>query len=529
MEIKKNDIYEITIEDLTTEGQGVGHIAVTADSRMTVFVKDTAPGDVARIVITKVKKNIAYGRLMELLEESEVRVEPVCPVARQCGGCTLMHISYEEELRLKKKHVISCLERIGGITNAEQYCEGIVGSPAVRYRNKMQFPVGYDRNGNVVCGFYAGRTHSIIPIEDCVIGHDVNRYIVSAVKMYMTECKVRAYDEESHSGVVRHIVTRLGFATGELMVGVVINADKLPREERLAELLEAAVREYNEKTAAGTDDVSDTGLAAVRCDTGDTNCAALTVDGAGDVRLASVMLSVNKDKTNRILGSTSRCIYGTDAICDYIGDVKFRISLESFYQVNPAQTVRLYEKAREYAGLTGSEDLWDLYCGIGTISLYMAGSAKSVHGVEIVPQAIDNAKENARMNGFENAEFYVGKAEVTFPEMVRAGRVGVSGSDGLSDGASVDEGKSDASEGDGGSSGGLVVVVDPPRKGCDAVLLDAIVDVSPDRLVYVSCDPATLARDLKILGEKGYAVKRFTVFDQFCRSMHTECVTILVK
>lgn len=493
MLVNKNDIYEITINDIGNDGEGIGHIPEdVADSFVTskgenrgvaVFVKDTVIGDVIKVKIIKVKKNYAYGRLMEIVTPSPYRIEAVCANARRCGGCSIMHMMYEKQLEYKFNKVKNCLERIGGLTGIESLMEPIYGMDnPYNYRNKMQFPVGLDRDKKVQIGFYAGRTHSIIDLSKCDIGHPVNEYLVKYIRIWLQDNNDKTghfiYNEETGRGLVRHILTRVGFVTGELMICVVINGNNLDKPvcEELNKTLENAVHEYNE------------------------------VDKTGKkIKLTSVSININKEKTNKILGKKCVTLYGQDYISDYIGDVKFNISPLSFYQVNPLQTKVLYDKAVEYADLSGNETVWDMYCGIGTISLCLAQKAKKVYGVEIVPQAIEDAKENARLNNIENTQFYCGKAEEVVPQF-------------YGDANQNGEGKHPD-----------VVVVDPPRKGCDAVLLDTIDLMSPNRLVYVSCDPATLARDVKILVEKGFEVKKIAVVDQFSHSSHVETCVLLAK
>ena len=499
--VAKNEIYEITIEDIGTEGQGIGHVDGEA-----VFVKDTLPGDRAQVKIIKAKKNLAYGRLMEVIEPSKSRREPLCCVARACGGCTLQHMDYEAQLAFKWNKVKELLKRVGGVTEPEKLmeyvgtdgtvhtepeddCAGVECAEAddngdvnqqklaygleypYNYRNKMQFPVGLDKEGKAVLGFYAGRTHSIIPLTDCVIGHPVNKYIIKAVKEYIDKYKISVYDEEKHAGLIRHILTRVGFHTNELMVCLVINGEKLLHAEELYEALFKAVEEYN-------------------------------TDTKKDIVFRSFMININKDKTNRILGFSSKVLKGEAFISDYIGDIKFNISPESFFQVNPEMTEKLYGKALEYAGLSGGETVWDMYCGIGTISLFLARKAAKVFGVEIVPQAIEDAEKNAELNELTNAEFFVGKAEEIVPELYDK---------------DADTYRAD------------VVVVDPPRKGCDEKLLQTIVEMAPKRLVYVSCDPATLARDIKYLAENGFTLEKVAVFDQFSHGVHVETVVLMSR
>lgn len=452
----KNEDYQVLIEDMGNDGEGIGHV-----QGMTVFVKDAVVGDLAEVKIVKVKKNIAYGRLMKLITPSPYRVEPVCDKAKRCGGCTMQQVSYEQQLEYKWNKVKNCLQRIGKMENVE----AIMEKPAYgmnnpfHYRNKAQFPVGRDKNGNVVIGFYAGRSHDIIDTESCAIGAPVNDKIVAIVRSFIEDNHISTYDEETGRGLVRHILIRVGFTTKEIMVCLVTNGKKLPHSEILIDEL-------------------------------------VKIDG-----MTSICLNVNMENTNRILGDKCITLWGQSYITDYIGDIKYQISPLSFYQVNPVQTNVLYNKALEYADLSGDETVWDMYCGIGTISLFLAQKAKKVYGVEIVPQAIDDARHNAEINGITNAEFFVGKAEEVVPDIYKKG----------GDGSHAD-----------------VVVVDPPRKGCDQVLLDTLVHMAPERIVYVSCDPATLARDVKILQEKGYEAKKVAVVDQFCHSGHVETVCSFV-
>ena len=452
----KNQDYEITIEDMGNDGEGIGHI-----EGMTVFVKDTVMGDVALIKIIKLKKSIAYGRLMKLITPSPYRVEPKCKLARQCGGCTMQHVAYEKQLAYKWDKVRNCLQRIGKVEHPEEMMEPICGMDIpYHYRNKSQFPVGRDKDGNVVIGFYAGRTHSIIDTDQCVISAEINDKLTAVVREFLTAYQISTYDEVTGTGLVRHILTRIGFSTGEIMVCLVINGTELPHSQKLVEALK-------------------------------------DIEG-----MTSICLNINQEKTNRILGDKCITLWGRDYIIDYIGDIKYQISPLSFFQVNPVQTKVLYEKALEYADLKGNEVVWDLYCGIGTISLFLAQKARQVYGVEIVPQAIEDAKKNADLNHIENVEFFVGKAEEVVPSVYHDG---------------------------GAGSAADVVVVDPPRKGCDAVLLDTLVQMQPERIVYVSCDPATLARDICILQEKGYVLRKVAVVDQFCHSGHVETVVLMSR
>lgn len=455
--MQKNDELILKIEDMGVDGAGIGK----ADG-MTFFVKDAVIGDVLRAKVMKLKKTYGYARLMELLEASPDRVEPKCPYYRQCGGCQIQALSYEKQLEFKERKVRNNLERIGGFSEIPM--EPIVGmEEPYHYRNKAQFPVGTDKDGHIVTGFYAGRTHTIIPNRDCALGLPVNREILDLVIDFMEKYHVSAYDEKTGKGLVRHVLIRCGFTSKEKMVCLIINGKSLPHSEKLVEALRK-------------------------------------IDG-----MTSISINCNTGRTNVILGRKTVVLWGQEYITDQIGEISYEISPVSFYQVNPVQTEKLYGLALEYADLHGEENVWDLYCGIGTISLFLAQKAKQVYGVEIIPQAIENAKRNAVKNGIENAEFFVGKSEEVLPEFYEkeaaAGR------------------KAHAD----------VIVVDPPRKGCDEKLLETIVKMAPDRVVYVSCDSATLARDLKILCENGYELKRVRAVDQFCHTVHTESVCLMER
>ena len=454
--MKKNEKVIVAIEDIGVSGEGIGKV-----DGYTLFVKDALIGDTVEAVITKPKKNYAYAKMLKVLEASPDRVEKRCPVARQCGGCQIQELSYEAQLRFKEKKVYGNLERIGGFSPEflSKVMEPICGmEDPFYYRNKAQFPIGTDKQGNIVTGFYAGRTHSIIPNMECALGVDVNSKILQIIVDFMNEYHISAYDEETCRGLVRHVLIRYGFKTDEIMVCLVVNGDKIPKSEILAERLSV-------------------------------------LPG-----MTSITYSINRENTNVIMGKEIRLLWGQEYITDYIGTVKYQISPLSFFQVNPAQTEKLYGYALEFAGLQGEETVWDLYCGIGTISLFLAQKAKKVYGVEIVPQAIDDARNNAKINGFENAEFFVGKAEEVLPEQYEKNRVYAD-----------------------------VIVVDPPRKGCDEVLLNTMVKMHPERIVYVSCDSATLARDLKYLSENGYEVKRVKPVDQFPHTVHVETVCLLSR
>ena len=466
----KNDIIEIEIIDQGTTGEGIGKVDGYA-----LFVKDAVIGDVVKVKIMKAKKNFAFAKLLEVVKPSPYRVEPLCPEANRCGGCQLQAMKYKHQLEFKEKKVYNNIKRIGGIEDFEM--KSIIGMEELavkghedngpfHYRNKAQFPVGLDREGNIVSGFYAGRTHSIISVDNCLLGiekdGDVNGTVMHIVKTFMNIYNIKPYDEKAHKGLVRHVLIRIGAFTNEIMVCVVINGNKLPHSQELVEQL-------------------------------------LQIDD-----MTSICLNVNKEKSNVILGREIINLYGKDYIEDYIGDVKFRISPLSFFQVNPVQTEKLYNKALEYADLSGNEIVWDLYCGIGSISLFLAKKAKKVLGVEIVPEAIEDARLNAKINKIDNSEFFVGAAEDVVTEY-------------FSKHENEAECKPD------------VIVVDPPRKGCDEKLLSTIVKMNPKRVVYVSCDSATLARDVKWLSENGYKLKEATPCDMFGQTVHVETVCLLSR
>ena len=463
---KKGDRIELEIIDMGTEGEGIGRY-----KGYTLFVKDALPGDKVKVLVMKTKKRFGYARLMEILVSSKDRVKPKCPTARACGGCQLQHCSYEAQLHFKANKVKDCLERIGGISD-DYVMEPILAmDEPFYYRNKAQFPVGMDKEGNLVTGFYAGRSHQIIENTDCPIQHPCNGVIIEAVLKFMREYGISSYDEVVHKGLVRHILTRVGVQTGEVMVCLVINGTSLPHAEELVARLRALSLPSKERQAK-------------------------------PLQIKSICLNTNQEKTNAILGKEVQVLYGKDYIEDSIGDVKFRISPLSFYQVNPEQTKKLYDTALEYADLQGGEVVWDLYCGIGTISLFLAQKAKQVYGVEIVPEAIEDARTNAELNHMDNVEFYVGAAEdVVFKKYQEGG---------------------EALKAD-------VVTLDPPRKGCDEKLLETVVKMEPKRIVYVSCDPATLARDVKYLVAQGYEVKKVRACDMFGMSYHVETVVGLQR
>ena len=495
---EKNMELELVIEDMAVDGAGIGKVDGVA-----FFVKDAVIGDRVLIKIMKMKKRYGYGRLLEVLEPSSCRIEPRCEYYRQCGGCQIQAMNYVQQLEFKKKKVRDNLERIGGfslrdkITSNEQ---GILFHPIIGmeepffYRNKAQFPIGTDKDGRIVTGFYAARSHQIIPNRKCYLGVEVNEKILNMVISFMEEYHIPAYNEISGKGLVRHVLVRYGFATKEIMVCLVVNGRKIPHVEKLVERL---------KSLTG---------------------------------MTSITLNVNEENTNVILGNEIICLWGQAYITDYIGSIKYQISPLSFYQVNPVQTRKLYETALNYAGLTGTEIVWDLYCGIGTISLFLAQKARHVYGVEVVEDAIADARNNAKCNGIENVTFFVGRAEEVLPEfyekaMQQLDKKLLTGccEEMQENGQTVlpEENKGNAGERSEGMLHPDVIVVDPPRKGCDEKCLETILKMKPERVVYVSCDPATLARDLKYLCREEYELRQVQPVDMFPQSVHTETVVML--
>ncbi len=447
--LKKNDDIRLDITALTSQGSGLGRY-----KEMAVFVEGTAPGDEIEAHIIKVKSSYAVGKIKRIIKPASCRIESDCAVDSRCGGCAYRHISYEKELEIKKQTVDDALERIGGLSvRAEEILS--IKEPYC-YRNKAQLPVGLDEKGRLALGFYSKRTHRIIDSDRCLLQREDFHKIISVIRSYIAENPVTIYNEETGRGLLRHIYLRQGAKTGEIMVCLVINGDTIPRKERLLLSL------------------IQTGL-----------------------NIRSVVLNINKKKTNVVLGDECITIHGDSYIEDVLCDLKFRISPLSFYQVNPEGTELLYGKAKEYAALTGKETLLDLYCGTGTIGLTMADSVKELIGVEIIPQAIENAKENARLNGIENARFFcddaTGAAKRLYEEGIRPD----------------------------------VVILDPPRKGCSREVVETVVKMNPDRVVYVSCDPATLARDLAYFDELGYETVKATAVDMFPRTTHVETVVLL--
>lgn len=448
----KNEEYDVKIEETGTGGEGIAKI-----DGYTLFIKDAVRGDVCRVKITKAHPKFAYAKLMKVITPSKHRVEPPCSVSKRCGGCKIMAADYEEQLRFKENKVKNNIEKIGKVTDF--IMSPIIGmEEPYHYRNKAQFPIGINEQGKLVSGFYAGRTHVIIENDKCYLGVPENEEILGIIKDFMAEKNITPYDEMTFKGLIRYVMIRKAFVTGEIMVCLIINGNKIPDQEELVER-----------------------LARVK---GMTN----------------ISLSINLCNTNVIMGKILENIYGRKYIVDYIKDIKFNISPKSFFQVNPVQTEKLYATALEFADLTGNETVWDLYCGIGTISLFLARSAKKVYGVEIISDAIRDARKNAKLNNIENVEFFVGKSEEILPEYYR-------------------------------THGGYadVIVVDPPRKGCDVALLDTVIKMGPEKFVYVSCDSATLARDIKYMSEHGYELKKVQAVDMFPHTEHVETAVLLCR
>lgn len=449
--LKKNDEITLAITTLTSQGSGLGRF-----EDMAVFVEGAAPGDELLVHIIKVKKNYAVGKIKKIIKKAKCRIVSDCDFDSRCGGCAYRHINYKKELEIKKQTVTDALQRIGGLDIEAKEILSIKNPD--HYRNKAQIPVGLSEQGDIQIGFYSKHSHRIIDSDNCLLQREDFHGIIPLIRRYIAENPVTIYSEETGKGLLRHIYLRQAWKTGEIMVCLVINGDSIPRQERLIELLLSSGK-----------------------------------------NIRSVVLNKNTDKTNVILGDECRTIWGEDFIEDELCGLRFRISPLSFYQVNPEGTELLYGKAKQYAALTGEEVLLDLYCGAGTIGLTMADSAKTLIGVEIIPQAIENAKENAKLNNIENARFICddakGAAKTLFDEGIRPD----------------------------------VVILDPPRKGCSEEVLRTVADMAPDRVVYVSCDPATLARDLKVFSELGYETKEATAVDMFPRTTHVETVVKLVR
>ncbi len=491
--VNKNEEHIVDIVGLTHDGEGVGRA-----NGFTLFIHGALPGEKALVKVLKVKKQYGYAKLLRLLETSPDRVSAPCEIYKQCGGCQMQHMSYDAQLRWKRQHVVDNLTRIGKLqvegepvrparvseagdeaalaAEADSLLHypqdsGIIVHPTIgmdepwRYRNKAQVPIGMaiadledGAAGGLIGGFYAQGSHRIIDMDACLIQHERNDDVVRQIKRIGTELGITAYDEESGRGLLRHVVVRTGFVTGEVMVVLVTNGAHIPHKDQWIAGIRAALPDVN-----------------------------------------SIVQNVNTRDTNVIFGEETKTLWGSDVIYDELDGIRFAISARSFYQVNPDQTVALYRKAVEYAGLTGQENVIDAYCGIGTISLFLARQAGRVYGVEVVPEAIEDAKRNASLNGIANAEFEAGLSEVVIPRW-------------REEGIAAD-----------------VIVVDPPRKGCDPALLDTIVRMKPERVVYVSCNPSTLARDLRVLEDGGYKTVEVQPVDMFPHTVHVESVALLVR
>ncbi|MFZ0445769.1 MAG: 23S rRNA (uracil(1939)-C(5))-methyltransferase RlmD [Bacillus sp. (in: firmicutes)] len=449
--VQKNDYIEAVFEDLTHDGAGVAKV-----EGYPIFVPNGLPDEKARIKIVKVNKGYGFGKLMEIIEPSPHRIDAPCSIYKECGGCQLQHLSYEGQLLAKEKQVRDVLQRIGKLEDVKVHPVLGMENPW-HYRNKSQVPIG-EHEGGLIGGFYQQRSHQIIDMKTCLIQQQKNDEVIQKVKEICSRNGVRAYNEEKHKGDLRHIMIRYGAVSGEVMIVLVTRTNELPNKNEIVEEIAASIP---------------------------------------DVK--SVVQNINSKKTNVILGEQTKVLWGEEVIYDSIGAIKFAISARSFYQVNPEQTKVLYDKALEYAGLNGNETVIDAYCGIGTISLFLAQKAGKVYGVEIVPEAIEDAKRNAALNGITNVEFAVGEAETVIPNWYE-------------EGVQAD-----------------VLVVDPPRKGCDEKLLQTILSMKPKKVVYVSCNPATLARDLRILEDGGYKTSEVQPVDMFPQTTHIETVTRLTR
>lgn len=449
--VEKNKDYEFRIESVTSEGMGVAHI-----DGFCVFIPQTVDGDVVLAKILKVKTGYAYAKLLKIITPSEYRVPSPCPAFSKCGGCQLMHIDYEKQLYIKKDIIENALKRIGKIDTPVS--EMIGATNPFRYRNKMIFPIGIDKSGKKICGFYRERSHDIIELDDCLLGDEIISKIIKSVMDFIEKYKITVYNEEQHKGIVRRLFIRYGYNTNEMMVVLSINAKTLPHYDEFAKNISSISR-----------------------------------------KIKSVILNFNTKKTNAVLGDTNAVIFGKETISDTLCGLKYEISPHSFFQINPFQTEKLYNKALELAEISENDKVMDLYCGIGTISLCAAKNAKKVIGVEIVEQAILDARKNAEKNGIKNVTFYAEDASVLVPELIENGE------------------KPD------------IVILDPPRKGSDEKTLSSIVKAEPKRIVYISCNPATLARDLRFLEDSGYEIKTVVGVDMFSQTMHCEVVCALQR
>lgn len=450
--VTKNSYYTMTIDDLGVNGEGIGKI-----KGFTLFVPGALPGDEIEVKVITIKRNYGLGELSKIIHPSKSRIVPRCQLSRHCGGCQLLHYDYASQLEFKTKRVKDTLQRIAGLTDTKVLPTIGMDVPYY-YRNKVQYSVGIGKTHCVQIGFYAMKSLNIIEAKKCYIQNPVNEQIIEVVREYINNEHLQKYNEKFEQGFLRRLFTRIGYHTKEIMVCLVINGDVLPQEDLLVEKLKKIPN------------------------------------------MTSIILNINKQKSNVIWKNKTRLLWGKETITDYIGDIRYRISPLSFYQINPIQTKKLYDKVIEFANLTGNEIVWDVYCGIGTVALYLAKHVKKVSGVEIIPQAIQDAKYNAQLNHIKNTQFFVGKAEEVLPQKYEH--------EGLQ---------------------ANLVVLDPPRKGCDQAVLDTLLTLQPPKIIYISCDPTTLARDLKILTEDCYEVEVVQPLDMFPQTTHCESICLLKR
>ena len=451
MNLAEKQIIELQITGLGSSGEGVGKI-----EGFTVFAQGGLPGEKVRVRLNKVKKTYAMGRVIRILEASADRIEPRCPVYKSCGGCQLQHLSYQAELNVKRQQVYDALTRIGHFTDLQ--VEPTLGAESPwYYRNKMQFPVAEEK-GKIAIGCFAAASHKVINVENCFIQKEANNTVSRVVKIWLEKYHIPTYDEYQHKGLVRHVMGRVGVHSGEVMVVLVTTKPELPHQTELLETLKKQVTGFK-----------------------------------------TLIQNINSKATNIILGRENKVLYGTGTITDSIGSLCFHISAQSFFQVNSEQAEKLYSKALQFANLQGKETVVDVYCGTGTITLFLAQKAAKAYGIEIVPSAIADAKQNALDNKVNNAEFILGDAAEELPKLLTSG------------------------------VRPEVIVLDPPRVGCEAKVLNALAKVEPKRIIYVSCNPATLARDAAILAEQGYSLTKVQPVDMFSRTCHVECVCLMSR
>ena len=449
--LKKNEEYIVEIIDNGFQGEGIAKI-----DNVAIFIPNAIKGEKAKIKILKVTSKVAYGKIIEILEKSEDRIEDIdCETFSRCGGCALRHVKYEKTLEMKKEAVETTLRKALG--REVKISEVLKMDEPYNYRNKLQYPVGIDNNGKPVMGVFAERTHVIIPTKDCKIQDVLSQKIANEIFEFIENNNIKVYNEKSLSGSIRHIIIRIGKKTNEVMVTLVSNTAEIEKEKELVNYITSKYKE-----------------------------------------IKTIVKNINDKNTNVILGRKNKVLFGNGYIYDYLGEFKFKISPMSFYQVNPIQTEKLYGKAVEYANLNGNETVFDLYCGIGTIGIFASKNVKNLYGIETIPEAIEDAWQNAKENNLENAEFFVGDVEKALPEFISERKINPD-----------------------------VVFVDPPRKGCDKTALDTLLQIEPKRIVYVSCNPATLARDLKILEEK-YNIEKISICDMFPFTHHIESIASLV-